>query len=189
MSVYTAPAPAIAHAAPAPVVELVNPAPAATYAAPAPVVDCLTPAHIEAHDAPADVDEGIVSCARRDLRGVGSSGRPANADEIDAPAPAATCAAPALVDVVRARVTEHVAPMPLDTHDAALMGILNDFHQCVQRIPDPPPHPNDDTDCVRDALLRVLRPPRPLLARVARLVRDVPCRFCLCALGDARWAS
>ena len=31
--------------------------------------------------------------------------------------------------------------MPLDAHDAALMGILDDFHQAVKQLPEVPPHP------------------------------------------------
>ena len=141
---FAAPAPAVAHAAPAQVVELVNPAPAATYAAPAPVVDCLTPAPIEAYDAPADVDEGIVPAPAVTYAAsapVDEDVAPASVDEFDAPAPAATCAATALVDVGagsrhRARGADASRHSRCYAH-----WILNDFHQCVQRIPHPLPHP------------------------------------------------
>ena len=93
---------------------------------PAPVVELVAPVvPLVAEDA---APAPALSCAALALL-----------DVLDAPAPVATCAAPARVDAVRARVTEHVAPMTLDVYDAALMEILSDFHQSVQRILAVPP--------------------------------------------------
>ena len=46
------------------------------------------------------------------------------------------------VDAAPARVLEQLAPMPLDAYDAALMGILDDFHQAVKQLLEVPPRPS-----------------------------------------------
>ena len=92
------------HVLPAPVVKCVEPAapaPVAEIVAPAPVVTCTAPT--PAVDSPPAVTNAASVCSRRVCSS--SACRRIRCSQ----APAATCAAPAHVDAVRARATEHVA--------------------------------------------------------------------------------
>ena len=100
------------HVQPDTLTEFPAPAPAVSDAALAPVVDCTAPA-------PAVETTHLLSHERILHHTVEQN-----------------------VDVAPARVLEHLAPRPLDAYDAALMGILDDFHQAVKRLLEVPPHPS-----------------------------------------------